>query len=48
MHKVLYWIAVLVISLTILVGVILFFESRDTGSLGPSGAVAPPQPSVLS
>ena len=38
--KVLYWLAVLVVSLAILVGLILFLESRDDssvdGSLGPT------------
>ena len=42
--KVLYWVAVVVISLAILVALILFFESRDDSTLeGPQSAV----PSVL-
>ena len=36
--KILYWIAVLVVSLALLVGLILFFESRDESTLGGSGA----------
>ena len=31
--KVLYWVAVLVISLAFVIGLILFFESRDDSSL---------------
>jgi hypothetical protein len=42
MYRALYWLTVLVISLAILVGVILFFESRDTGSLGVPEVGAPP------
>ena len=41
--KVLYWIAVVVISLALVVSLILFFESRDDSSLdeaGPSGETA--------
>ena len=41
--KVLYWVAVLLVSLAILVAVILFFESRDSGSLARSGTATPPQ-----
>jgi hypothetical protein len=41
--KVVYWLAVLVVSLAILVGLILFLESRDDSSVG--GFVpAPAQP----
>jgi cytochrome b subunit of formate dehydrogenase len=36
--KILYWIAVLAISLALVVGLILFFESRDQSSL-ESGAL---------
>lgn len=32
--KVLYWLAVLLVSLAILVGLVLFLESRDDASLG--------------
>jgi hypothetical protein len=46
-RRVLYWLAVLVISLAIVVAVILFFASRDTGSLDRIGAVAPPQVHAL-
>jgi len=35
-RKVLYWVAVLVVSLAVVLAVILFFESRDRGSLGRS------------
>ena len=31
--KILYWLAVLVISLAVLVGLVLFFESRDQSTL---------------
>ncbi len=36
--KVLYWLAVLAISLALLVGLILFFESRDESTLDESRA----------
>jgi hypothetical protein len=37
--KVLYWIAVVAISLALVIGLILFFESRDESSLeGGRGA----------
>jgi len=45
--KVLYWLAVFVVSLALLVGLIIFFESRDASSidaeavLGPFGLSAP-------
>jgi hypothetical protein len=32
--KVVYWLAVLVISLALLVALVLFFESRDDSTLG--------------
>jgi hypothetical protein len=35
--KVLYWAAVLAISLALLVGLVLYFESRDQSSLEDSG-----------
>lgn len=40
--KVLYWLAVLAISLALLVGLVLFFESRDESTLevGLAGAAA--------
>jgi hypothetical protein len=38
--RVLYWLAVLIVSLAILIGLILFLESRDEssvdGALGPT------------
>jgi hypothetical protein len=37
--RALYWVAVLVVSLAILVGLILFLESRDESSV--NGALAP-------
>lgn len=37
--RMLYWLAVLVVSLAILVGLILFLESRDESSV--NGALAP-------
>jgi len=45
--KVLYWLAVFVVSLALLVGLIIFFESRDDSAidagavLGPFGLSAP-------
>ena len=41
--KILYWLAVLAISVALVIGLILFFESRDqsqveNGSLGPPAA----------
>jgi hypothetical protein len=40
--KVLYWLAVLIVSLALLVGLILLLESRDDSSV--SGAVRPALP----
>jgi hypothetical protein len=37
--KILYWVAVVAISLALVVGLILFFESRDQSSV--EGAVRP-------
>jgi cytochrome b subunit of formate dehydrogenase len=37
--KLLYWLAVVAISLALVVGLILFFESRDQSSI--EGAAAP-------
>jgi cytochrome b subunit of formate dehydrogenase len=37
--KLLYWLAVIAISLALVVGLILFFESRDQSSI--EGAAAP-------
>jgi hypothetical protein len=39
--KILYWIAVLAISLALVIGLILFFESRDESSLEGAGAPLP-------
>jgi hypothetical protein len=38
--KLLYWLAVLAVSLVLVVLLILFFESRDKSSLGEPGARA--------
>jgi cytochrome b subunit of formate dehydrogenase len=38
--KILYWVAVLAISLALVVGLILFFESRDQSSVERSAAGA--------
>ncbi len=35
--KILYWLAVVVISLVFVIGLILFFESRDESSLDGAG-----------
>jgi cytochrome b subunit of formate dehydrogenase len=35
--KLLYWLAVLAISLVLVIGLILFFESRDQSSVESSG-----------
>jgi hypothetical protein len=32
--RVLYWLAVLVVALALVVGLILFFESRDASQIG--------------
>jgi hypothetical protein len=38
--KVLYWVAVLAISLAILVGLIMLLESRDESSVGAGAATS--------
>ena len=38
--KVVYWVAVLAISIALLVALVLFFESRDSSQLENSGAPA--------
>jgi hypothetical protein len=43
--KVVYWLAVLIISIAILIGLILFLESRDNSSV--DGARAPGPTSAL-
>jgi hypothetical protein len=40
--RVVYWLAVLAISLALLVALVLFFESRDESDLGGAGRAAPP------
>jgi hypothetical protein len=37
--RVLYWVVVLAISLALVVGLILFFESRDESSLENAGSL---------
>ena len=37
--RILYWLAVLVVSLALLVALVLFFESRDPTSVDGGGAV---------
>ena len=38
--KVLYWLAVFAVSIALVIGLIMFFESRDDSSL--DGAAVPP------
>jgi cytochrome b subunit of formate dehydrogenase len=46
--KVLYWLVVLAISLALVVGLILFFESRDQSQVEEGGAIpASPQAVTL-
>jgi hypothetical protein len=40
--KVLYWLAVLIASIAILIAVILILESRDSSSVNSSQAPSPP------
>jgi hypothetical protein len=42
--KILYWLAVLAVSLALVIGLILFFESRDQSSI--EGAAKPAITSV--
>ena len=37
--KVLYWLAVLAISIALVIALIMFFESRDSSSVKESGAL---------
>ena len=37
---ILYWVAVVAVSLALVVGLVLFFESRDRSTLDGSGAAA--------
>jgi hypothetical protein len=39
--KILYWVAVLALSVGLLILLVLYFESRDSSSVG--GALVPPQ-----
>ena len=39
--KVLYWVAVVIVSLALVVALILFLESRDQSSVEDSGLRAP-------
>jgi hypothetical protein len=45
LRKTLYWLAVLAISVALVIGLILFFESRDQSSL--EGASAPAAGALL-
>jgi hypothetical protein len=40
--KILYWLAVLLVSLALLVALILFFESRDESSVDEGAIPSPP------
>lgn len=42
LQKLLYWLAVVVISLALVVGLILWFESQDQSSLEGSGPLRDP------
>ena len=45
--RIIYWLAVLIVSLALLVGLVLFFESRDrstlSGASGGSLLIGPPR-----
>jgi hypothetical protein len=43
--KVLYWLAVLVVSVALVIGLILFLESRDQSSVERSAS--PPGPATI-
>jgi hypothetical protein len=43
--RILYWLAVLAVSIALLIALVLFFESRDRSSLG-HGARSPGSPLV--
>jgi cytochrome b subunit of formate dehydrogenase len=45
--KVLYWLVVLAISLALVVGLILFFESRDQSQVEEGGALPGPPQAVI-
>lgn len=45
--RVLYWAAVLVVSVAILVGLILLLESRDESSVDGAGAPSAQSPSAV-
>jgi hypothetical protein len=38
LKRILYWLAVLVVSLALLVALVLFFESRDASEIEKGGA----------
>jgi hypothetical protein len=40
--RIVYWLAVLAISLALVIGLILFFESRDQSQVEEGGAAPPP------
>jgi hypothetical protein len=40
--KIVYWLAVLVVSLAVVVALVLFFESRDASQLERGGAATEP------
>ena len=40
--RILYWVAVVLISLALLVGLVLLFESRDESDIEDGGATSPP------
>ncbi len=39
--RILYWLAVLIVSVALLVGLVLFFESRDLSTVGGSLLIEP-------
>jgi hypothetical protein len=39
--KVVYWLAVIAVSVALVIGLVLFFESRDAGSLNKRGSAVP-------
>jgi hypothetical protein len=46
LRSVLYWAAVLAVSLAFVIVLILFFESRDQSGIG-GGVVTPPAPALF-
>lgn len=47
MGRILYWVAVLAISLLLVIGLILFIESRDESSLEGSARPGAPAAAVI-